>query len=136
MFLGEGRKLLFSLLNKQRAARRREDFTLPGPMGSGFFGEALPYDENNFVDEEHEHVCEPEPGGEDVAPEEVQNHAGPAEAGGKQRAADVGRGERDGEICAESVPEAKELAERPDDDEKFNRDGELSPTFFCHLWKL
>ena len=93
---------------------------------------ALLVDHSNFVREENEYGRWRDPGGQSVAPEEVQGDCCPAGARSDQSAANIRHSDCRRKTGAVDVPKPQDLSQGSDDDEELNRDSDLSPTLSGH----
>jgi len=90
----------------------------------------LPSDRNNLVHQQNGYHRECDPCGQSIAPEKVE---GPAYTAGACRDPTADAERCSGrEVRTLNMPEAKEFAHSPYDDNGFNRDSDLSPTLFGH----
>ena len=93
---------------------------------------SLPTDHGKFVQQQNGYGGSRDPGGQRIASEEVQGHACPAGASRDQSPANIERSHSGPEVRAMDVPKPEELAQSSDDDKKFSRNSNLSPTFVGH----
>jgi len=89
-------------------------------------------DHDNFVHQQNGNDRQRDPRGKYVSSKEIEDHSRPAGANRNQSPADVERSHCSREVRALDVPEPKELAQSPNDNNKLNRDSYLRPTFFDH----
>ena len=89
-------------------------------------------DYSHLVSEEKDDGGEGEPGGQGVAPEEVEGDPRPAADSRDESAADIRHGHSGGERRGMEVAQPVDFGEASDDDEELDRDADLSPAFSGH----